>query len=295
MSPATTASTGTGARRWRVAGLGGPESAAWMAAPATLYLGAAFVAPLTLLLLGSFADRDGFTLAHYLRFFGDAYNLGIVWRTLKLGLITTFGALAIGYPLALAIAWARGAWQSAMIALLFLPLSVSIIVKVFGWMILFRANGVVNQLLIGAGFIDQPMRLLFTDTALYIGMVNGFLPFMVLPIYAVVRQIEPHFDEAAATLGATPVYRFLHVTLPLSMPGIVAGAALVFSLTVSAYVSPTLLMGDRFEFLSTMIAKAFLYNHNPGFGSTVGVVLLAIALTIVVLSARLAARMGSRV
>jgi putative spermidine/putrescine transport system permease protein len=264
----------------------------WMAAPATIYLLLAFVAPLALLLLGSFTDKAGFTLANYQRFFGDAYNLGVIWRTLKLGFITTAGALLIGYPLAFACAWARGGWQSLMIALLFLPLSVSIIVKVFGWMILFRGNGLVNQILIGLGLVDQPVRILFTETALYIGMINGFLPFMVLPIYSVVRGINPALNDAAATLGANPVRSFLRVTLPLSMPGVVAGSALVFSLTVSAYVSPTLLMGDRYEFLSTMIAKAFLYNHNPQFGSTVGVVLLAIALTVVVMSALLAPSAG---
>jgi putative spermidine/putrescine transport system permease protein len=264
----------------------------WMAAPATIYLLLAFVAPLALLLLGSFTDKAGLTFANYLKFFGDPYNLGVVWRTLKLGLITTLGALAIGYPLAFACAWARGGWQSLMIAFLFLPLSVSIIVKVFGWMILFRGNGLVNQIMISIGLIDQPVRILFTEAALYIGMINGFLPFMVLPIYSVVRLINPALNDAAATLGASPVRSFLRVTLPLSMPGVVAGSALVFSLTVSAYVSPTLLMGDRYEFLSTMIAKAFLYNHNPQFGSTVGVVLLAIALTIVVLSAFLAPSAG---
>jgi putative spermidine/putrescine transport system permease protein len=271
-----------------------PEPISWLAAPATLYLIVAFVVPLVLLFGGSFLGADGFTLISYRRFLSDPYNLGVIWRTIKLGLVTTIGALLIGYPLGFAVSWARGAWQSVLIALLFLPLSVSIIVKVFGLTILFRSNGLVNQVLVGLGLVDQPIRLLFTDAGLYVGMVNGFLPFMVLPIYSVVRQIDPRIGEAAATLGASPVRRFVRVILPLSMPGVVAGCALVFSLTVSAYVSPTLLMGDRFEFLSTMIAKSYLFNRNEQLGSTVGIVLLTLALVVVVLSARLAPAIGRR-
>jgi putative spermidine/putrescine transport system permease protein len=270
------------------------DATPWLAAPATVYLAFAFVLPLAILLFASVTDGSGMSIANFRRFFDDTYYLSVLWRTVQLGIVTTLGALALGYPLAVAITWARGTWQRLMIALLFLPLFVSIIVKVFGWMILLRGNGLVNQILMGLGLTDAPIRFLFTETGLYIGMVNGFLPFMVLPIYAVLKQIDPRLVEAAATLGAGPRYCFLRVTLPLSMPGVVAGAALVFSLTVSAYVSPTLLMGDRVEFLSTMIAKSFLFNGNPRFGAAVGVVLLAITLLVVVLSARLAPPLGAR-
>ena len=133
------------------------------------------------------------------------------------------------------------------------------------------------------------MRLLFTETGLLIGIVNIFLPFMVLPLFASIRQLDPRLSDAAATLGGGPVYCFLRVILPLTVPGIVAGGTLVFSLSIAAYVIPTLLMGDAYQTLPTTIATAFLYLQDPQRGSVAGVVLLALSLLVVAASASLRA------
>ncbi len=138
------------------------------------------------------------------------------------------------------------------------------------------------------GVIHEPIRMIFTETALIVGSVNIFLPFMILPIYAVVTQLDHALSEAAATLGASPLGVFWRVIVPLTLPGIIAGVALVFSLSVSAYVVPTLLIGERYPTLATTIAKAYLLAREPGFGAAAGVTLLVIAIIVVALSARLA-------
>ena len=134
--------------------------------------------------------------------------------------------------------------------------------------------------------------MIFTQTALIAGAANIFLPFMILPIYAVVAQIDPRLSEAAATLGAPPVAAFVRVVVPLSAPGVVAGVALVFSLSVSAYVIPTLLMGENYPTLATTIAKAFLISRDPALGAAAGAILMAIGLVVVVAGARFAQPRG---
>jgi putative spermidine/putrescine transport system permease protein len=258
-------------------------------APSLLFLVAAFVIPLFILLTVSVRGPDGFSLAAYAKLLGTSYYLGVIWNSLRLALLTTLIALAIAYPASFALARARGVLRSLLLSSLFLPLAASVIVKAFAWTILLRSDGIVNRVLIGIGVIETPIRMIFTETALVVGSVNIFLPFMVLPIYAVVTQLDSR-SEAAATLGAPPIVAFLKVTAPLTLPGVIAGVALVFSLSVSAYVVPTLLIGERYPTLASTIAKAYLLAREPTFGAAAGVILLAIALVVVALSARLAGR-----
>ncbi len=268
---------------------------AWLLAlPGTLYLMLVFALPLGALLLVSLWGPEGLTLAGYQKFLSDPFNWQVVGNTLELAALTTLWCLLLGYPSAFALVAARGWLQSLLIAALFLPLSLSVIVKAFGWTILLRSDGLVNRALLGLGLIDAPLRLIFTETGLLIGIVNIFLPFMVLPLFATITTIDPRLRDAAATLGASPVYRFLHVTLPLTMPGVIAGAALVFSLAISAYVIPTLLIGDRHQVLSTVIAKSFLFLRDAQRGATTSVVLLVLAVAIVMASSRLAPQLRHR-
>jgi putative spermidine/putrescine transport system permease protein len=286
MSAATPVAIATPNReRWLAAGI---------AAPALLILAALFVVPLLLLLVGSVRSPAGFTLAEYARLLGTPYYLGVIWNSLRLALLTTVIAFAIGYPAAFALARARGVMRSLLLATLFLPLAASVIVKAFAWTILLRSDGLVNTMLITLGIIREPIRMIFTETALIVGSVNIFLPFMILPIYSVVAQLDRRMTDAAATLGASPVVAFLRVTLPLTVPGIVAGVALVFSLAVSAYVVPTLLIGERYPTLASTIAKAYLLARQPAFGAAAGVVLLVIAVAVITLGTRLARFGGER-
>jgi len=263
------------------------------ALPSFLILVGIFALPLALLLGVSVIGPEGLTLANYRRLLGTPYYLGVIWNSLRLGLLTTLITLAISYPASFALARARGALRSLLLATLFLPLAASVIVKAFAWTILLRSDGVVNETLIALGIIEDPIRMIFTETALVVGAVNIFLPFMILPIYAVVTQLDRRYSEAAATLGASPLVTFVRVIVPLTLPGVIAGVALVFSLSVSAYVVPTLLIGERYPTLATTIAKAYLLAREPGFGAAAGVVLLTIAIIVVALSARLGREQGA--
>lgn len=260
---------------------------AWsFAGPAVLVLALLFVVPLALLLAASVMPGGALSFSEYARLLGSAHYLGVVWNSLRLAFLTTAIALAIGYPAAFALARARGVVRSILLASLFLPLAASVIVKTFAWTILLRSDGIVNTVLVAVGILDEPIRMIFTQTALVVGSVNVFLPFMILPIYTVVAQLDPRLTDAAATLGAAPAEAFLRVVVPLTVPGIIAGSALVFSLSVSAYVVPTLLIGERYPTLSTTIAKAYLLTQQPAFGAAAGVVLLAIAVAVVALAGR---------
>jgi putative spermidine/putrescine transport system permease protein len=265
-----------------------------LALPGLSFLAIVFALPLLLLLFKSFQIDGQFSVEEYRLFFSDEYNLTVLWRTIRVALLTTLLALVIAYPTAIAMARAKGFWLSVFLVAMVLPMSVGVVVKAFAWSIIFRTRGVLNDVLMTLGITDAPIRMLFTETALIIGAANVFLPFMVLPIYAVLRQMDSRLPEAAASLGATPVFRFFHVTLPLSLPGVVAGCAFVFSLAVSMYVIPSLIVGERQQTLSMLTARSFLYLRNEALGATISSILLIIAISVVLGSSWLANRLGAR-
>lgn len=272
-----------------------PSRVAWLALPGAGYLLLVFALPLAILLATSFqAEQGGFSLKGYTDFFSDSYNARVVWNTLKTALTVTGLCLLIGYPVGFAMARASLPVQGLMFLALILPLSVSVIVKSFAWTILLRSNGMVNQLLMALGLVDEPVKLLFNERGLVIAAVHVFLPFMVLPIFTVARQIDSRMKEAAATLGAGPVHAFLRVTWPLSLPGVVTGCAFVFSMAVSMYVIPALLVGDRYQTLPALMARAYLFMRDRQAGSTMAVVLLLIAVAVVVGNTVLTRRLQAR-
>lgn len=260
------------------------ERIALLAVPASAYLALVYALPLVLLLARSVWTAEGPSLGNFQSFFADPFSFRVIANTLEVAALTTILALVLGYPVAFALARARGVVQVLLLVAMILPLSVGVVVKAFAWQILLRRDGVVNSALMALGLADEPVRLLFTQTGLVLGAVNVFLPFMVLPIYSVVKLIDPRLGDAAATLGAGPVYRFLRVTLPLTMPGVVAGIAFVFSMSIAMYVIPTLLIGDRFQTLATLTGRSYLFLRNEALGATVSVVLLSIAVAVVVAS-----------
>jgi putative spermidine/putrescine transport system permease protein len=269
-----------------------PDPTALLVLPALLYLLFAYGWPLLVLLVRSVWGSDGLSLAPFGRFLADPFSWRVIANTLQSSALVTLVCLAIGYPAAIALSRAQGAVQALLLLSIILPLSVGVVVKAYAWQIVLRRDGVVSQLLVGLGLWDEPRRLLFTETGLVIGAANVFLPFMILPIYSVLRLVDPRLAEAAATLGASPLHRFTRVLLPLTLPGIVSGIAFVFSLAVSMYVIPSLVIGDRYQTLATLTGRAFLFMRNEELGSTTAVVLLALATAIVVGSSALARRLG---
>ena len=264
------------------------DSKALLAAPGLLFMTVTFAVPVILLVIESFTGPQGLTLDGYRKVLADDYYVGIIWNSIKLALITTIATLIIGYPAAFALARAKGVLQVVLFALIFLPLTVSIIVKTFGISIMMGRNGIINWLLVNLGFIERPIRLVFTEFNLYFGMVNVFLPFMILPLYSVMRMLDTRLTDAAASLGAGPVYTFTRVTLPLTMPGVIAGVSLVFAITVASYVTPSLLIGDRFMTMSQVMAKAYLNIRDFQLGASMAVIMLIIATVIVVAASYLA-------
>lgn len=265
-----------------------------LAVPGLAFLAVIYALPLLMLLFKSVQGAEGLTLVTYIDFFSDEFNQTVLWRTLRVALLTTLLALVIAYPTAFAMARAKGIWLTVFMVALVLPMSLGVIVKAFAWSILFRSNGFLNTTMQAIGMTDEPVRMLFTETALIIGAANVFLPFMVLPIHSVIRQLNSSLPEAASSLGATPWFRFTRVTLPLSLPGVVAGSAFTFSLAISMYVIPSLIVGERQQTLSMLIARSFLYLRNEPLGSTISAVLLAIAIFVVLFSSWLAGRLGAR-
>jgi putative spermidine/putrescine transport system permease protein len=268
------------------------DPVALLAAPAVLYLLVVYAFPLLLLLMKSFTGPAGPTVQPYISFMSDPFNWRVIGNTLRVAGWVTLVCFLIGYPAAFALARAGAVLQIVMLVSIILPLSIGAVVKAFAWQIVLRRDGVVSQLLLGLGIWDEPQRLLFTETGLVLGAANIFLPFMILPIYSVVKLIDPRLSEAGATLGAAPFYRFTHVTLPLTLPGVVSGIAFVFSMSVSMFVIPSLLIGDRFQTLSTLMGRSFLLMRNEQLGSTTAVILLMLAVSIVVGSSWLARRLG---
>jgi len=268
------------------------DPTAWLALPAVAYLVIVYALPLLLLLAHAVMGPQGLTIAPLAAFFADPFNWQVIANTLRIAALVTLVCLAIGYPTAFALAWSAGWSQVILLAAIILPLSVGVVVKAFAWQIVLRRDGVLSSVMMNLGLWDEPLRLLFTETGLVLGAANVFLPFMILPIYSVIKLIDPRLNEAGATLGATPIYRFRRVVLPLSLPGVVTGVVFVFSLSIAMYVIPSLLIGDRFQTLATLIGRSFLFMRNEQLGATTATVLLVLAVGTVVGSGVLARRLG---
>src|SRR5882672_6585486 len=215
------------------------------------------------------------TLDNYSKIF-DLYYARLFGRTLRLGLITTAACVVLGYPLAYFLARAKPRVQTLGLFLLIMPLMVSAVIRIFGWIVILGRKGLVNQVLLALGI--EPIKLLYTETAVVIGLVNIFAPFMVLPIMASIERIPPSLEEAAQNLGANWYRMFQRVILPLTLPGLISGCLLVYSLSISAFVTPALMGNTRERLAGQQIYDEVLVSFNwPGASS--------LSLTLVLLTA----------
>ncbi|WP_443089932.1 ABC transporter permease subunit [Yoonia sp.] len=198
--------------------------------------------------------------------------LNAIWVALK----STLATLLIGYPIALAIARSTKRMQGVLILAIMLPFWTSLLVRVYAWIGILRQDGVLNMVLLWTGLIDQPLVLLQTEMATYIGIVYTYLPFMVLPIYAVLEAQDHDTRDAARDLGATPLVTFLTITLPLSLGGVVAGCLLVFIPSVGQFVIPSLLSGDSSLMIGRVLWNEFFSNRDWPVASAVAIIMLAV-------------------
>lgn len=260
-------------------------------APGTLWLLAFFALPMLLMLAASVMPRGtyggvepGFTLEHYRRFLDPLY-LHVLWRTVLWAGTATLVCLLLGYPVAWVIA--RSRHRNLLLFLIVLPFWTSFLVRTFAMIFLLRDTGLINSLLLRLGLVAEPVTLLYTPFAVLAGLVYGFLPFMVLPIYASLEKLDPALLEAAEVLGARPGARFFRVTLPLSLPGAVAGCLLVFVPALGSFVTSDLLGGARQVMIGNLVQNQFTSARNWPFGAAVSFVLMALVLLAVQVSLRL--------
>jgi spermidine/putrescine transport system permease protein len=256
-------------------------------APAWALLLALFLVPLAILAAYSLLSRGVYggvagpwTLENWFRL-ADPLYLAILLRSVAVALASTLGCLLLGFPLAWFIA-RSGKRRNLWLAMVMLPFWTSFLVRTYAWMFLLRDTGLINSLLLALGLIREPLPLLYNYGAVIVGLVYGYLPFMVLPLYATLERIDPALLEAASDLGARPWQTFLRVVAPLAAPGIRAGVLLVFIPCLGAYLTPDLLGGGKTILAGTLIQNQFTSARDWPFGSA-----LALALTAIVLAALL--------
>jgi putrescine transport system permease protein len=207
-------------------------------------------------------------------------------RSIKIAFISTVLCLLIGYPMAYSIARAQGSWRNILLLLIIIPFWTSFLLRIYAWMVMLGKYGLINNLLMSSGLITEPIQFMYTDTAVYIGIVYTYVPFMILPLYATLEKLDLDLNDAAADLGAKPWQRFIDVTLPLSLPGIIAGSLLVFIPALGEYVIPALLGGLDSLMIGRTLYDEFFTNRDWPLASAVATVLLVILIIPIMLFQR---------
>ena len=226
-------------------------------------------------------DLKAMGLAQYAKFFLDGFNLGILGSTLWLAAKTTLLALLIGYPLAYLYTLAPPRLQRVMILLIVLPLLTSAVVRTFAWVVILGRQGIVNTVLQSYGWIEAPLKLLYTPGAVTVALAQIEMPLMVLPLITALSNIDPNLRQASQVLGAGRWRTFFQVTLPLSMPGLLAGCLLVFAAAASAFVTQTLVGGGQLMFMPFYIYQQAIQANDYPFAATIAMALLTSVLLIV--------------
>ncbi len=217
-----------------------------------------------------------FNLGNYLYLLDDEMYLDSYLQSLQIAVTSTVLCLLIGYPIAWAIVHSTPAMRNALLMLVVLPSWTSFLIRVYAWIGILKNNGLLNNVLIWLGVIKEPLTLLHTNTAVYIGIVYAYLPFMILPIYTALMRVDYSLIEAASDLGARPFRAFLSITLPLTKSGIIAGSMLVFIPAVGEFVIPELLGGPDSLLIGRVLWQEFFNNRDWPVASAVAVVMLAI-------------------
>ena len=267
-----------------------------LAVPILIFLAIFFFYPAINLLFFSLLTQDAkgvvgppLTLAHYTRFFEVDLYLRVFWNTLRISLVTSAFAIVLGYPVAIVMS-RSGPIVSRIIALIVIaPLIVSVVVRSYGWQLILANTpaGLLNWVLMSLGIISEPLAILYSETAVVIGSLHVFFPMMVLPLASALGKIDPNLEDCARTLGAPWWKVFLRVTLPLSVPGLVAGFTLVFSLTAGSFVTPVILGGTTATMLGNLIEQQIFVVYDWPFGAAIAMVLVLVVFAINTLSMRL--------
>lgn len=231
-------------------------------------------------------------MENYQLLFEDELYVDAYINSVKIATISTILSLLVGYPLAYAMAKSPGHWRSLFLMLVILPFWTSFLIRVYAWIGILKPEGLLNLLLQSIGLIDEPLQILNTDLAVYIGIVYSYLPFMVLPLYTTLEKLDGSLLEAAEDLGCTPMEAFWKVTIPLSLPGIIAGCFLVFIPAVGEFVIPDLLGGSDTLMIGKVLWSEFFNNRDWPLSSAVAVLLLLILVVPIMYFQRHQSRQG---
>jgi putative spermidine/putrescine transport system permease protein len=261
--------------------------AAGLVGPATVLVAIGLLLPAAILFrysLNRFVPGqfmvDALTVENYVKFFTDPYYTAVLGRTVRVACLTTLLCLVMGLPLAYVLARTRTRWKNLLIMAVVLPLFVGNAVRAAGWMVAFGSRGLLNATLIGAGAIATPIELMFTETAVVVGITAVNLPFMVLTLQSVIEGIDRSVEEAAYNLGAGPFAMARRVLLPLALPGVLAGTILTSILAMNAYATPVLLGGPRFQMMGPLVFGQFVQQNNWPFGGAIAFILMAATLVL---------------
>lgn len=245
-----------------------------------VWAGVFIILPLILILLYSFNgsesiafDNFTFSLRNYQRFFEPIY-LKMLGITLLIAFLATLGCLLIGYPVAYIISKMDENVASSLIFVFIMPMWINLLLRTYGWITLLGRNGVLNRFLVSLGM--DPIGIMYTPTAVVLGMIYEFLPFMVIQIYNALRKVDPNLIEAALDLGANRKTVFKKVTFPLSLPGVYTGIIMVFIPAISTFVVSNLLGGQKVYMIGNLIDQQFTFTGNWGFGSATAIILMLI-------------------
>ncbi|NNU60967.1 ABC transporter permease [Brucellaceae bacterium VT-16-1752] len=246
--------------------------------PALAIVGILMVAPLLWLLSMSFVDINGeYGLGNFRLFFSEPVYIEMFLNTFKIALIVTVICLLLGYPVAYLMSILSPKWAGLLMLAVLVPFWTSGLVRTFSWLIILQRNGVVNKTLQGLGLINQPLALVNNTTGVVIGMVHIMIPFLVLPLYASMKAIDANLMRAAANVGSSPTHAFLRIFLPLSMPGLVAGAIMVFVMCLGFYITPALLGGGKVKMIAQRIEE--MISLYPTWGPAAALAVLLLAMT----------------
>ncbi len=254
--------------------------------PAFAMLLCFYVYPLVSFLGLSIFDPD-FTLEHYRTAFTQRIYANVLWETIELSALTTLGCLVLGYPIAFVMANSSNVWRIALAAFVLVPFWTNVLVRMYAWLVLLGRHGVINNLLMGSGIIDEPLPMMFNRFAVFVGLVHYMLPYMIIPIFAVMAGIPRALVDAATTLGANRYRAFWHVYFPLSLPGVGAACLLTFIITAGFFITPALLGGPKDVMLAQLIELEITESLDWPFGATLSAVLLAVTIAFYLIYDRL--------
>ncbi|MCU1639269.1 MAG: transporter permease [Microbacteriaceae bacterium] len=256
-------------------------------APALVLLLGVFILPMFSMFVTSLTSPEGgLGLDSYARFFTDGYYWGVLGKTATIGAITAVATLVLGYPVALFMARSDGWVRGVITFVVIVPHLVSVVIRNFGWLMVLGDNGVINSALMSLGWIQRPLQLLYNEFGTIVGFVDSFIAYMILALAASLYNEDPNLARAGSILGAGRLRRFLTITLPLSLPGILSGLVLVFSLVISSFITPILLGGPRVTVMATLTYQQILITLDWPFGTAISFILLATTLLVVTVVTR---------